>query len=104
VFPQTHKDLFLQYHTEEYSEIYPSNIFKITGKKSGYGITHSINSLLWVSLSMEPKSIAFYTAVAVSILAVISATTFPFFVLAQPAGGQWQGESTESTITVDITD
>src|SRR5215213_6727111 len=81
--PQTHKDLFLQYHTEEYSEIYPSNIFKITGKKSGYGITHSINSLIWISLSMEPKSIAFYTAVAVSILAVISATTFPTLVQAQ---------------------
>lgn len=53
---------------------------------------------------MEPKSIAFYTAVAVSILAVISATTFPSFVLAQPAGGQSQGESTESTNTVDNTD
>jgi parallel beta-helix repeat protein len=32
---------------------------------------------------MEPKSIAFYTAVAVSILAVISATTFPTLVQAQ---------------------
>src|SRR5215213_6592555 len=53
--PQTHKDLFLQYHTEEYSEIYPSNIFKITGKKSGYGITNSINSLLWVYISMKTK-------------------------------------------------
>jgi parallel beta-helix repeat protein len=73
-------------------------IFKITGKKSGYGITHSIYSLIGVSLSMEPKSIAFYTAVAVSILAVISATTFPSFVLALPAG-QSQGDSTESTNT-----
>jgi parallel beta-helix repeat protein len=32
---------------------------------------------------MEPKSIAFYTAVAVSILAVLSATTFPTMALAQ---------------------
>src|SRR5215213_9167147 len=93
--PQTHKDLFLQYHTEEYSEIYPSNIFKITGKKSGYGITHSINSLLWVSLSMEPKSIAFYTAVAVSILAVLSATTFPTMAQAQETDTQETQEQTE---------
>jgi parallel beta-helix repeat protein len=78
-------------------------IFKITGKKSGYGITHSIYSLIGVLLSMEPKSIAFYTAVAVSILAVISATTFPSFVLAQPAG-QSQGDSTESTNTADGAD
>jgi len=35
---------------------------------------------------MEPKSIAFYTAVAVSILAVISATTFPALAQAQQAG------------------
>jgi parallel beta-helix repeat protein len=52
---------------------------------------------------MEPKSIAFYTAVAMSILAVISATTFPSFVLAQPAG-QSQGDSTESTNTADGAD
>jgi parallel beta-helix repeat protein len=32
---------------------------------------------------MEPKSIAFYTAVAVSILAVLSATTFPMIAQAQ---------------------
>jgi parallel beta-helix repeat protein len=32
---------------------------------------------------MEPKSIAFYTAVAVSILAVLSATTFPMVAQAQ---------------------
>ena len=32
---------------------------------------------------MEPKSIAFYTAVAVSILAVLSATTFPMMAQAQ---------------------
>ena len=32
---------------------------------------------------MEPKSIAFYTAVAVSILAVLSATTFPVMAQAQ---------------------
>jgi parallel beta-helix repeat protein len=36
---------------------------------------------------MEPKSIAFYTAVAVSILAVISATTFPTLVQAQTDDG-----------------
>src|SRR5215207_6349730 len=34
---------------------------------------------------MEPKSIAFYTAVAVSILAVLSATTFPTLAQAQQA-------------------
>src|SRR5215212_6058042 len=95
LFLQYHTDLFLQYHTEEYSEIYPSNIFKITGKKSGYGITHSINSLLWVSLSMEPKSIAFYTAVAVSILAVLSATTFPTMAQAQETDTQETQEQPE---------
>ena len=77
--------LFLQYYRGQHTEICPRNIFEITGKKSGYGITHSINSLLWVSLSMEPKSIAFYTAVAVSILAVLSATTFPTLAQAQTA-------------------
>lgn len=71
------KILYLQYYRGQHTEICPRNIFEITGRKSGYGITHSINSLSWVSLSMEPKSIAFYTAVAVSILAVLSATTFP---------------------------
>jgi parallel beta-helix repeat protein len=50
------------------------------GKKSGYGITHSINSLIRDSFSMEPKSIAFYTAVAIGILAVLSATIFPTLV------------------------
>src|SRR5215216_5442393 len=97
------RSLLLQYCREEHTEICPRNIFEITGKKSGYGITHSIYSLIGVSLSMEPKSIAFYTAVAVSILAVISATTFPSFVLAQPAG-QSQGDSTESTNTADRAD
>jgi len=77
--------LFLQYYRGQHTEICPRNIFEITGKKSGYGITHSINSLLWLSLSMEPKSIAFYTAVAVSILAVLSATTFPTLAQAQRA-------------------
>src|SRR5215216_1667152 len=48
--PQTHKDLFLQYHTEEYSEIYPRNILKFTEKKSGYGFPHFKNILLWFSL------------------------------------------------------
>lgn len=71
------KILHLQYYRGQHTEICARNIFEITGRKSGYGITHSINSLSWVSLSMEPKSIAFYTAVAVSILAVLSATTFP---------------------------
>jgi parallel beta-helix repeat protein len=75
--------LFLQYYRGQHTEICPRNIFEITGRKSGYGITHSINSLLWLSLSMEPKSIAFYTAVAVSILAVLSATTFPTLAQAQ---------------------
>ena len=79
------KILFLQYYRGQHTEICPRNIFEITGKKSGYGITHSINSLLWLSLSMEPKSIAFYTAVAVSILAVLSATTFPTLAQAQTA-------------------
>lgn len=41
---------------------------------------------------MEPKSIAFYTAVAVSILAVLSATTFPMMA-------QAQGTDTERTDT-----
>jgi parallel beta-helix repeat protein len=87
--------LFLQYYTEEHSEICPRNIFEITGKKSGYGITHSINSLLWVSISMEPKSIAFYTAVAVSILAVLSATTFP--MMAQAQGTDTEGTDAQET-------
>ena len=47
------------------------------GKKSEYGITHSINSLVRTCVSMEPKSIAFYTAVAVGILAVLGATIIP---------------------------
>ncbi len=42
---------------------------------------------------MEPKSIAFYTAVAVSILAVLSATTFP--VVAQAQDTDEQDESTQ---------
>ena len=70
-------------------------MFEITGKKSGYGITHSINSLLWVSISMEPKSIAFYTAVAVSILAVLSATTFP--IIAQAQGTDTEGTDAQET-------
>jgi parallel beta-helix repeat protein len=80
------KILFLQYYRGQHTEICPRNIFEITGRKSGYGITHSINTLLWVSFSMEPKSIALYTAVAVSILAVLSATTFPALAQAQQAG------------------
>jgi parallel beta-helix repeat protein len=42
---------------------------------------------------MEPKSIAFYTAVAVSILAVLSATTFP--VVAQTQETNEQEESSQ---------
>jgi parallel beta-helix repeat protein len=48
-----------------------------------------------VSLSMEPKSIAFYTAVAVSILAVLSATTFPTMAQAQGTDTQETQEQTE---------
>jgi parallel beta-helix repeat protein len=60
--------------------------------------------LIGVSLSMEPKSIAFYTAVAVSILAVISATTFPSLALAQPDGQGQPTHATDSANTVDETD
>ena len=84
--------LFLQYYRGQHTEICPRNIFEITGKKSGYGITHSINTLLWHSLSMEPKSIAFYTAVAVSILAVLSATTFPTLAQAQQQADEPQAD------------
>ena len=45
---------------------------------------------------MEPKSIAFYTAVAVSILAVLSATTFP---MAQATTTTETTETTERTTT-----
>jgi parallel beta-helix repeat protein len=45
---------------------------------------------------MEPKSIAFYTAVAVSILAVLSATTFPTLVQAQQ---QQQSEQPQEQTT-----
>ncbi|MGE5660812.1 MAG: hypothetical protein ACM3X1_01040, partial [Ignavibacteriales bacterium] len=53
---------------------------------------------------MEPKSIAFYTAVAVSILAVISATTFPSLALAQPDGQGQPTHATDSANTADKTD
>jgi parallel beta-helix repeat protein len=43
---------------------------------------------------MEPKSIAFYTAVAVSILAVLSATTFPTMAQAQ---GTHEGTDAEES-------
>src|SRR5215212_534938 len=46
---------------------------------------------------MEPKSIAFYTAVAVSILAVISATTFPTLALAQPDPPSQEQSTQQST-------
>ncbi len=49
---------------------------------------------------MEPKSIAFCTAVAVSILAVISATTFPVLALAQP-DPQSQEQSTQQSTQAD---
>ena len=92
------KILHLQYYRGQHTEICPRNIFEITGRKSGYGITHSINSLSWVSLSMEPKSIAFYTAVAVSILAVLSATTFP---MAQATTTTETTETTERTTNTE---
>ena len=41
---------------------------------------------------MEPKSIAFYTAVAVSILAVLSATTFPTLAQAQQADDEEESQ------------
>jgi parallel beta-helix repeat protein len=92
------KILYLQYYRGQHTEICARNIFEITGRKSGYGITHSINSLSWVSLSMEPKSIAFYTAVAVSILAVLSATTFP---MAQATTTTETTETTEATTNTE---
>ncbi|MDW0140319.1 MAG: NosD domain-containing protein, partial [Nitrososphaeraceae archaeon] len=51
---------------------------------------------------MEPKSIAFYTAVAVSILAVLSATTFPTLVQAQTAEDDAAAE--EDTEAIDETE
>ncbi len=48
---------------------------------------------------MEPKSIAFYTAVAVSILAVLSATTFP--MVAQAQGTTNEQESQEQPAQED---
>jgi hypothetical protein len=47
--------LFLQYYRGQHTEICPRNIFEITGRKSGYGITHSINSLSWLSFSWSPN-------------------------------------------------
>jgi parallel beta-helix repeat protein len=47
---------------------------------------------------MEPKSIAFYTAVAVSILAVLSATTFPTLVQAQPTDDDVPAEEDNAVI------
>jgi parallel beta-helix repeat protein len=44
---------------------------------------------------MEPKSIAFYTAVAVSILAVLSATTFPILAQAQQSDEEQAQQSDE---------
>src|SRR5687767_2085666 len=55
---------------------------------------------------MEPKSIAFYTAVAVSILAVLSATTFPTLVQAQEADdteSQQAAAETESNESTEST-
>ncbi len=46
----------------------------------------------------EPKSIAFYTAVAVSILAVLSATTFPTLVQAQSTDDDVPAEGENETI------
>jgi parallel beta-helix repeat protein len=45
---------------------------------------------------MEPKSIAFYTAVAVSILAVLSATTFPTLAQAQQADDEEESQQAAS--------
>jgi parallel beta-helix repeat protein len=45
---------------------------------------------------MEPKSIAFYTAVAVSILAVLSATTFPVVAQAQDTTDEQEEPAQES--------
>jgi parallel beta-helix repeat protein len=50
---------------------------------------------------MEPKSIAFYTAVAISILAVLSATTFP--MVAQAQGTTDEQESQEQPAQEDST-
>ena len=50
---------------------------------------------------MEPKSIAFYTAVALSILAVLSATTFP--MVAQAQGTTDEQESQEQPAQEDST-
>ena len=56
-------------------------------------------------LSMEPKSIAFYTAVAVSILAVLSATTFPTLVQAQTAEeAEDNAAAEEDTEAIDETE
>jgi parallel beta-helix repeat protein len=52
---------------------------------------------------MEPKSIAFYTAVAVSILAVISATTFPTLVQAQTTPPEEESEAQSATQAEDGT-
>src|ERR687893_2889736 len=48
-------------------------------------------------LLMEPKSIAFYTAVAVSILAVLSATTFPTLAQAQTTPAEETEQPEEET-------
>jgi parallel beta-helix repeat protein len=54
---------------------------------------------------MEPKSIAFYTAVAVSILAVLSATTFPTLVQAQQSTDAVQeNDETEENEVIGETD
>jgi len=53
---------------------------------------------------MEPKSIAFYTAVAVSILAVLSATTFPTMAQAQQtdeAGEEFQSAQPNKEAVAD---
>jgi parallel beta-helix repeat protein len=50
---------------------------------------------------MEPKSIAFYTAVAVSILAVLSATTFPTLAQAQSAEDQEQPDQEDDNASTE---
>jgi PKD repeat protein len=62
------RTFFLECYIDEHSEIYCRNIFEITCKKSGYGITHSINSLLRVSLSVEPSTLKLTAATAAIIV------------------------------------
>lgn len=53
---------------------------------------------------MEPKSIAYYTAVAVSILAVLSATTFPMMAQAQGTDSQEPQEQSAQETNEEVTE